>query len=60
MICMIVTRLLCRCRLLTLVSCGWQGGWGLVSEHLPYATGAARSILLDRLLQPDQFKVGGG
>jgi hypothetical protein len=25
-----------------------QGGWALVSEQLPYAAGAARSILLDR------------
>jgi len=30
----------------------FQGGWALVSEQLPYATGAARSILLDRHLDP--------
>jgi len=28
----------------------FQGGWALVSEQLPYAAGAARSILLDREL----------
>jgi len=28
----------------------FQGGWALVSEQLPYATGAAKSILLDRKL----------
>jgi len=28
----------------------FQGGWALVSEQLPYAAGAARSILLDRHL----------
>jgi len=28
----------------------FQGGWALVSEQLPYAVGAARSILLDRHL----------
>lgn len=27
----------------------FQGGWALVAEQLPYAVGAARSILLDRL-----------
>ena len=34
----------------------FQGGWALVSEQLPYAVGAARSILLDRLLDPEEFK----
>jgi TPP-dependent pyruvate/acetoin dehydrogenase alpha subunit/pyruvate/2-oxoglutarate/acetoin dehydrogenase E1 component len=34
----------------------FQGGWALVSEQLPYATGAARSILLDRHLDPEGFK----
>ena len=28
----------------------FQGGWALVSEQLPYAAGAAKSILLDRNL----------
>mmetsp|Transcript_21020 Transcript_21020/g.66030 ORF Transcript_21020/g.66030 Transcript_21020/m.66030 type:complete len:785 (+) Transcript_21020:47-2401(+) len=28
----------------------FQGGWALVAEQLPYAAGAARSILLDRHL----------
>lgn len=28
----------------------FQGGWALVSEQLPYAAGAAKSILLDRTL----------
>lgn len=28
----------------------FQGGWALVSEQLPYAAGAAKSILLDRHL----------
>ena len=28
----------------------FQGGWALVSEQLPYAGGAAKSILLDRAL----------
>jgi len=28
----------------------FQGGWALVCEQLPYAAGAARAILLDRLL----------
>ena len=28
----------------------FQGGWALVSEQLPYAAGAARSIILDREL----------
>lgn len=31
----------------------FQGGWALVSEQLPYACGAARSILLDRHLDPE-------
>ncbi|KAG5175793.1 pyruvate dehydrogenase [Tribonema minus] len=30
----------------------FQGGWALVAEQLPYAVGAARSILLDRHLDP--------
>jgi 2-oxoisovalerate dehydrogenase E1 component len=34
----------------------FQGGWALVSEQLPYAVGAARSILLDRHLDPETFK----
>jgi len=34
----------------------FQGGWALVSEQLPYAVGAARSILLDRLLDPVKYK----
>lgn len=29
----------------------FQGGWALVSEQLPYAAGAAKSILLDRQLK---------
>merc|ERR1711871_1394193 len=32
-----------------------QGGWALVAEQLPYAVGAARSILLDRKLYPEKF-----
>jgi hypothetical protein len=32
----------------------FQGGWALVSEQLPYAAGAARSILLDRMLEPEK------
>jgi len=28
----------------------FQGGWALVSEQLPYAAGAAKSLLLDRAL----------
>jgi len=31
----------------------FQGGWALVSEQLPYAVGAARTILLDRHLDPE-------
>merc|ERR1719163_608473 len=34
----------------------FQGGWALVSEQLPYAAGAARSILLDRHLDPEGHK----
>ena len=34
----------------------FQGGWALVSEQLPYAVGAARSILLDRHLDPVKYK----
>merc|ERR1719316_533131 len=34
----------------------FQGGWALVSEQLPYAAGAARSILLDRHLDPEGMK----
>eukprot|EP00640_Fibrocapsa_japonica_P000566 CAMPEP_0113943642 /NCGR_PEP_ID=MMETSP1339-20121228/26943_1 /TAXON_ID=94617 /ORGANISM="Fibrocapsa japonica" /LENGTH=806 /DNA_ID=CAMNT_0000948579 /DNA_START=83 /DNA_END=2503 /DNA_ORIENTATION=- /assembly_acc=CAM_ASM_000762 len=30
----------------------FQGGWALVAEQLPYAVGAARSIKLDRILDP--------
>ena len=30
----------------------FHGGWALVAEQLPYAVGAARSILLDRRLDP--------
>ncbi len=33
----------------------FQGGWALVGEQLPYAVGAARSILLDRHLYPEKF-----
>ena len=33
----------------------FQGGWALVAEQLPYAAGAARSILLDRHLHPEDF-----
>jgi TPP-dependent pyruvate/acetoin dehydrogenase alpha subunit/pyruvate/2-oxoglutarate/acetoin dehydrogenase E1 component len=36
------------------VETNFQGGWALVSEQLPYATGAARAILLDRLLYPEK------
>ncbi len=34
----------------------FQGGWALVAEHLPFAVGAARSILLDRHLNPEGSK----
>ena len=34
----------------------FQGGWALVAEQLPYAVGAARSILLDRMRDPDAYK----
>ena len=33
----------------------FQGGWALVSEQLPYAVGAARSILLDRQREPAKY-----
>jgi TPP-dependent pyruvate/acetoin dehydrogenase alpha subunit len=33
-----------------------QGGWALVSEQLPYAAGAARSILLDRMMDPEAMR----
>ncbi len=33
----------------------FQGGWALVAEQLPYAVGAARSILLDRKLDPVKY-----
>eukprot|EP00614_Pseudopedinella_elastica_P011746 CAMPEP_0172592566 /NCGR_PEP_ID=MMETSP1068-20121228/11560_1 /TAXON_ID=35684 /ORGANISM="Pseudopedinella elastica, Strain CCMP716" /LENGTH=803 /DNA_ID=CAMNT_0013389615 /DNA_START=67 /DNA_END=2478 /DNA_ORIENTATION=- len=33
-----------------------QGGWALVCEQLPYAVGAARSILLDRQREPEKYK----
>lgn len=33
----------------------FQGGWALVAEQLPYAVGAARSILLDRNLYPEKY-----
>jgi 2-oxoisovalerate dehydrogenase E1 component len=36
----------------------FQGGWALVSEQLPYAVGAARSILLDRQLYPEKYPSG--
>jgi len=38
------------------VDTNFQGGWALVSEQLAYATGAARSILMDRLNYPEQYK----
>merc|ERR1712100_529127 len=38
------------------VETNFQGGWALVSEQLPYAVGAARSILLDRQRDPEKFK----
>lgn len=28
----------------------FQGGWALVAEQLPYAVGAARSIMMDKML----------
>jgi 2-oxoisovalerate dehydrogenase E1 component len=34
----------------------FQGGWALVAEQLPYAVGAARSIMLDRHLDPEGMK----
>lgn len=36
------------------VETNFQGGWALVAEQLPYAVGAARSIVLDRLLYPEK------
>ena len=33
----------------------FQGGWALVAEQLPYAVGAARSILLDRKRDPVKY-----
>ena len=33
----------------------FQGGWALVAEQLPYAVGAARSILLDRQRDPVKY-----
>jgi len=33
----------------------FQGGWALVSEQLPYAVGAARSIMLDRERDPVKY-----
>jgi TPP-dependent pyruvate/acetoin dehydrogenase alpha subunit/pyruvate/2-oxoglutarate/acetoin dehydrogenase E1 component len=38
----------------------FQGGWALVAEQLPYAAGAARSILLDRELGLTKSKADGG
>ncbi|KAH8074457.1 pyruvate dehydrogenase [Aureococcus anophagefferens] len=38
----------------------FQGGWALVAEQLPYAAGAARSILLDRELGLTKAKADGG
>mmetsp|Transcript_36225 Transcript_36225/g.59283 ORF Transcript_36225/g.59283 Transcript_36225/m.59283 type:complete len:751 (+) Transcript_36225:199-2451(+) len=34
----------------------FQGGWALVAEQLPYAVGAARTIKLDRILDPEGHK----
>merc|ERR1712185_695273 len=34
----------------------FQGGWALVAEQLPYAAGAARSILLDRNRDPAKYE----
>jgi len=34
----------------------FQGGWALVAEQLPYAVGAARSIMLDRQRDPEKYK----
>ncbi len=34
----------------------FQGGWALVAEHLPFAVGTARSILLDRHLDQKRSK----
>ena len=35
----------------------FQGGWALVSEQLPYAVGAARSIVLDKHLGTGEAKI---
>mmetsp|Transcript_20399 Transcript_20399/g.26454 ORF Transcript_20399/g.26454 Transcript_20399/m.26454 type:complete len:785 (-) Transcript_20399:426-2780(-) len=35
----------------------FQGGWALVAEQLPYAVGAARSILLDGIENDDRITV---
>merc|ERR1719387_177759 len=34
----------------------FQGGWAHVAEQLPYAVGAARSIMLDRQRDPEKYK----
>lgn len=34
----------------------FQGGWALVGEQIAYAAGAARSILMDRQLDPEGMK----
>eukprot|EP00904_Undaria_pinnatifida_P006264 jgi/Undpi1/2768/HiC_scaffold_14.g06145.m1 len=34
----------------------FQGGWALVAEQIAYAAGAARSILMDRHLDPEGMK----
>ncbi|CAM9197583.1 unnamed protein product [Ascophyllum nodosum] len=34
----------------------FQGGWALVAEQIAYAAGAARSILMDRHLDPEGLK----
>ncbi|CBN78566.1 pyruvate dehydrogenase [Ectocarpus siliculosus] len=34
----------------------FQGGWALVAEQIAYAAGAARSILMDRQLDPEGMK----
>lgn len=33
-----------------------QGGWALVAEQIAYGAGAARSILMDRHLDPQGMK----
>ena len=35
----------------------FQGGWALVAEQLPYAVGAARSIVLDKMLGREDAKI---